>query len=75
MKRAADWLLADAKRQSYSNLAFFVAEVYRQTGEDKYRDLALKLIWVGKPGHLSKDMGAMYRNTANVTGCLLERGR
>ena len=73
MKTAADWLLANPGQQRYSNLAFFVAVVYQQSGEAKYRDLALKLMWKSRPGHLSKDMGHMFRSMPNVTGCLVEQ--
>ena len=73
MKTAADWLAAHPKQQRYSNLAFFVALVYQKTGDAKYRDLALKLMWKSRPGHLSKDIGHMFRSMPNVTGCLLKK--
>jgi hypothetical protein len=73
MKAAADWLIDHPRQQRYSNLAFFVSVVYQKTGDAKYRDLALKLMWKSRPGHLSKDVGHMFRSLPNVTGCLWEK--
>jgi len=72
IKKYCDWL-AQNNKQHYANAAFGHALLYRETGEKKYLDAALKLIFRGRPGHLSKDMGHMYRSVPNVTGLLLPR--
>jgi hypothetical protein len=72
IRKYCDYLISNGKL-NYSNSAFGCALLYRETGEQKYLDAALKLLNRGKPGHLSKDTGHMYRSTANASGMLLPR--
>ncbi|MHC4916231.1 MAG: exo-rhamnogalacturonan lyase family protein [Planctomycetota bacterium] len=72
IRKYCDYLIANGKL-NYSNAAFGCALLYRETGEEKYLNAALKLLNRGKPGHLSKDTGHMYRSTANASGMLLPR--
>jgi len=68
IRRACDWLAGT--RRPGSNCAFAYALVWKKIGEAKYLTQALRCLETGRPGHISKDMGSMYRNTPNVTGLL-----
>lgn len=50
--------------------AFGHSLLYRETGEEKYLKTAVNLVLRGKPNHLSKDMGHMYRPVPYATGML-----
>ncbi len=69
IRRTCDKFVDDGAQ--YANWTFAFALLYRETGEDKYLKAALKTLWRGKPNHLSKDMGHMYRSAPNATGMLL----
>ena len=63
-----DWLMGKGKR--WSNCSHGLALCWKKTGEQKYLDEVLKSLTASKTGHISKDMGHMYRNAPLATGLI-----